>query len=369
MVPFGPLGDLPATATVQARINTAFDNLFHHDKDGRRHAVVCTFCDEYILSRHDRNFFPIKMVRKSRHLFEWTKYIKDPSELRALEPLIAAYTFHDIDNRIEPKTWLQGLCLSPRGIIGRSTEKLRFGFSCCGKCNGWLRKEKLPFYSIVNSNYVGHAPDCLTSLSEVELAFISPVKGYGYCFSWVGGSQKCLKGNLTFMRVEERSIVNAAAQLHGMGLTNHIVILLNGKMTRGQKMRANQEIRVAKVLSAVKWLCKNHRRWKDIDYNTYQTRLENFLPTIIDHSEEVASQNQNVEQEELFSCYYPDGTMNNQQGGLNNPEDFKRFIDDMHQAGFKIELQVELGKKFLNGSDGDQNVIICSKQIEGVEGG
>ena len=112
-------------------------------------------------------------------------------------------------------------------------------------------------------------------------------------------------------------------------------------------MRANQEIRVAKVLSAVKWLRKNHRRWKDIDYNTYQTRLENFLPTIIDHSEEVASQNQNVEQEELFSCYYPDGTMNNQQGGLNNPEDFKRFIDDMHQAGFKIELQVELGKKFL----------------------
>ena len=94
MVPFGPLGDLPATATVQARINTAFDNLFHHDQDGRRHAVVCTFCDEYILSRHDRNFFPIKMVRKSRHLFEWTKYIKDPSELRALEPLIAAYTFH-----------------------------------------------------------------------------------------------------------------------------------------------------------------------------------------------------------------------------------------------------------------------------------
>ena len=104
----------------------------------------------------------------NRHLIEWTTYITDPSELRALEPLIAAYTFHDIDNRIEPKTWLQGLCLSPRGIIGRSTEKSRFGFSCCGKCNGWLRKEKLPFYSIVNSNYVGHAPDCLTSLSEVE---------------------------------------------------------------------------------------------------------------------------------------------------------------------------------------------------------
>ena len=74
MVPFGPLGDLPATATVQARINTAFDNLFHHDKDGRRHAVVCTFCDEYILSRHDRNFFPIKLLRLSMvelHIWQW----------------------------------------------------------------------------------------------------------------------------------------------------------------------------------------------------------------------------------------------------------------------------------------------------------
>jgi hypothetical protein len=278
MVPFGPLGELPGIAIVQARINTAFDDLCHHDKDGGRHALVCTFCDEYLLSLHDRNFFPIHLVELNRDLFEWTTYITDPSELQALEPLIAAYTFHDIDNRIEPKTWLQGLCLSPRGIIGRFTEKSRFGFSCCGKCKGWLQQKKLPFYSIVNSNYVGHAPDCLTSLSEVELAFISPVKGYGYCFSWVGGSQKCLKGNLTFMRVEERSIVNAAAQLQGMGLTNHIVILLNGKMTRGQKTRANQKIRVEKVLSAVEWLCNNHRRWKDINYNTYQTKVRPSKP-------------------------------------------------------------------------------------------
>jgi hypothetical protein len=177
MVPFGPLGELPGIAIVQDRINTAFDNLLHHDKDGDRHVFVCTFCDEYLLSRHDRNFFPIATVEKRCHLFKWTTYITDPSELQALDPLIAAYTFHDIDNHIEPKAWLKGLCLSPRGIIGRSTEKSRFGFSCCGKCKGWLQQERLPFYSIVNSNYVGHAPDCLTSLSEVELAFISPVKG------------------------------------------------------------------------------------------------------------------------------------------------------------------------------------------------
>jgi hypothetical protein len=72
MVPFGPLGELPGIAIVQARINTAFDDLCHHDKDGGRHALVCTFCDEYLLSLHDRNFFPIHLVELNRDLFEWT---------------------------------------------------------------------------------------------------------------------------------------------------------------------------------------------------------------------------------------------------------------------------------------------------------
>jgi hypothetical protein len=152
----------------------------------------------------------------------------------------------------------------------------------------------------VNRNFVGHAPECLTSLLEVELAFISPVKGYGYCFSWVGGAQKRLGGNLTFMQVTEHKVLQAVSQLQGMGLTNHIVILLNGKMTETQIQSASKTIRVSKILTAVQWLCLNHKRWIRIDYSAYASEMENFIPTVVDHSKEVSSVNQNLKSEELF---------------------------------------------------------------------
>jgi hypothetical protein len=104
------------------------------------------------------------------------------------------------------------------------------------------KQRNFPFYANVIGNYVGYAPECLLSLNELELSFILPVKGYRYCLSWVGGAQKCLKGHLTFMRVKEGSIVYAAAQLEEMGLKNHIVVLLNGKMTRSQKDQATKSI-------------------------------------------------------------------------------------------------------------------------------
>jgi hypothetical protein len=54
--------------------------------------------------------------------------------------------------------------------------------------------------------------------------------------------------------------------------------------------------------------------------------MENFIPTVVDHLKEVSSVNQNLKSEELFLCYYPDGAVNpQQQGGLNNANDFKGF--------------------------------------------
>jgi Helitron helicase-like domain at N-terminus len=82
--------------------------------------------------------------------------------------------------------------------------------------------------------------------------------------------------------------------------------------------------------------------------------MENFIPTLVDHSKEVSSVNQNLESEELFSCYYPDGTVNPRQGGFNNVNNFKAFINDLHATGFNMELKTNLTKKFLNGSNGDQ---------------
>jgi hypothetical protein len=196
MMNFGPLGYLPDVPTIQERINERFDNMFHYDLGGFRHAFVCTFCDEYLISSHDVNYLAIDMVRANRDLFLWSNYITDCTMLDDIQPLINAYAFQDVENRVVPNDWLNGLCLSPRGVIGtKSPVNQKFGFSCCKKCKQWIKAKKLPFYSIVNGNYVGYAPECLSSLNELELAFISPVKGYGYCLSWVGGTQKCLKAS------------------------------------------------------------------------------------------------------------------------------------------------------------------------------
>jgi hypothetical protein len=50
-----------------------------------------------------------------------------------------------------------------------------------------------------------------------------------------------------------------AAKLEDMGLENHVVILLNGKMTSTPKKRATRVIRVENVIEAVEWLCRKNK--------------------------------------------------------------------------------------------------------------
>jgi hypothetical protein len=56
MCDFGVLGELPTIEEVQRNVNDAFDKLFHYDKHGRRHAFVCTFCDELLMCPENTNF-------------------------------------------------------------------------------------------------------------------------------------------------------------------------------------------------------------------------------------------------------------------------------------------------------------------------
>jgi hypothetical protein len=120
---------------------------------------------------------------------------------------------------------------------------------------------------------------------------------------------------------------------------------------------------VEKILTAVKWLCSNHERWKNINYNDYVKELANYIPKVTDHSEEIASENENIEKEELFFCYYPDGAVNKQQGGFNNPADFRHYMDNMQRSRFEVSMQIELGKEFVNSGDGDQLISSCLLQF------
>ena len=49
---------------------------------------------------------------------------------------------------------------------------------------------------------------------------ITPVRTFGYCFSYTGGIQKQLKGSLSYYKIKFESIVRSALHFEALGLTN-----------------------------------------------------------------------------------------------------------------------------------------------------
>jgi hypothetical protein len=47
-----------------------------------------------------------------------------------------------------------------------------------------LGKKMMPRFAIANNFAFGSPPECLLEFTEVELAMLTPVKTYGYCFSY-----------------------------------------------------------------------------------------------------------------------------------------------------------------------------------------
>ena len=73
--------------------------------------------------------------------------------------------------------------------------------------------KRLPKFAILNNNYVGDVPHCLGILSETELAYITPVKLFGYIVSYTGGKHLQLRGSLSFYKVRKHLIARGITQL------------------------------------------------------------------------------------------------------------------------------------------------------------
>jgi hypothetical protein len=59
------------------------------------------------------------------------------------------------------------------------------GLTSCGDCKQFLLREMVSKYVIANGFFCSTPPHCLFDLTEVELAFHTPVKTYHYCFSFL----------------------------------------------------------------------------------------------------------------------------------------------------------------------------------------
>lgn len=346
------LSTVTSTEIIQERINARYDELFRENAEGERCPHVCCICDELFISKSDIKVISVAKLKAGRKALLWETH-KDGRRPKELEE---KYQWCGETKGLKGDlSFLKGMALSPRAGTYKVSNhgNAKTGFASCLRCKNAIDQRHLPQFAIVNRNYVGNAPECLTELTQVELALLSPVKNHGYCFSWEGGIQ--MSGTLTFLRVEKRGIARAVTQLQTMGFTKNILVLYKGKFTKKQKSKAVEQsrVRMDKVIAALEWLVENNSEWKSVDLEQMKKDLGDFTPVVVDNSDEIENQNQNVEKEDLFTCYYPEGAANAMAGGFDEPGAFKSFVEQQQKNGYDVEFQMNLEKEFVRGNDSD----------------
>ncbi len=353
-------GELPSAVRIQAAVNKRFDGLFAKSQDGRRKPYVCVICDEVLMCKPEQCQVSLQTLKVVKPILSWSSFT-DNRRTAELEAHYVASTGNSCDDAL-----LKGMALSPRAVYYVKSGKGKVaGFSCCKRCKGCMSRKAIPRHSILNSNYVGAAPACLEELTEVELAFLTPLKHYGFCISWKGGKQTKLQGTLSFMRAKKRGIAKAVATLENMGFNENVIVLHSGKMTPWQKERASElsGVRTHRLIAALKWLCENHSKWKQVDYESMVKQLKEKKPVVCDGSTEVAGASSNIEEQEIFSCFYPDGATTPTTGGFEDSHSFKDYVKRMAEQGHDVEFQANLQDEFVRGDDPDILIDSCLLQF------
>ena len=358
---------LPSDNDIKSSINDRIDSLYDSENTDVFKPFVCCVCDEFILRKKDIATISVKKMKEASKVLSWDR-LKDTDRIPAVEE---HYRMEVDIPRESDLSWLRCMALSPRGTLNSRTDLRYFGFTSCYSCKKSVDAKKLPLNAIVNKNYVGVAPKELTDLNDVERAFLTPISSYGYCFTYQGGRMMSVRGQLTFMRVTEDKIATAATTLECMGLTKHIVVLISGKMTFGQlqAVKDRTRVRTDKLIAAVKWLVANHRDWKNVNFEKIKDKIHHTQPVRVDKSTTVQSGNASIEEEVVFTCYFPDGKANTHAGGFQSPTDFKEFVDTMKRNNYNIELKSEMEKEFVNGKTIDHLVGACVIQFPYGVGG
>lgn len=370
--------ELPTHEDIRDCINNSFNKLFYVDDDGNRKPYVCAVCDEFIDNKQDNmKTLLLSDIYGGKEKLSWSTYFKSSERITELEeqyrpPVLDSLHKYGIPPEASNLEWINELALSPRSSIltcngGRSSE--RIGLSCCKRCKrAMARDTENKYYSqaIANHNCVGATPDCLNELTEVELGLITPLKSYGFCFTYTGGKQRNLNGTLVYMRVPKRDIVRGVMQLEALGLNKNVIVISSGKMTAEQheRIKAKSKIRTDKVIAAVEWLCNNNTSWKEkANIDDIRNQLQGIQPTFIDHSKMEDSEDSNIETSEVFSCYFPDYSTSNNNGGFEKPGEFKKFVEQMQEQHAEIEFVHNLQKDYMQENRADEFVEGCLLQF------
>jgi hypothetical protein len=267
--------------------------------------------------------------------------------------------------------------LSPRATyIYHSDGRTPSGFSACLHCKKSLSAGYKPKFCIANNYCFGTTPNCLLQLTDIELAMITPVKTYGYCFSYTGGVQKQLKGSLSYYKVAKDSIVRSAAHFEALGLNNNVIVLLYGHMTSSQYHNAKKKnkIRTNYILDAIRWLLINNVEWQNLHLSFHDiiARLKNPIlvdNTVVDDDGIDAGNNYSVADTETFQVFFPDGTISTMTGGQAKIDDFQELVKEAAINGYDIEYRCSLFKEAVSDYKDNNLINACLLQFPFGRGG
>jgi hypothetical protein len=320
---------LSSSGDVREAINKSMRDLFHLEPDGTAHPYVCLVCDSFT----GPNFVHMKAPK----LENSKEYFKVKSKNSNLN-LRKCYLYEGLGKA----KWMDDCWLSKRSVYVRDK-----GFVVCKECKTDIQHNQRPVKAIANGWFTGEAPQVVTELTEQELAFLTPAREFGYCFSWNGGRNRKLTGTLAYYKLEKESLLASlavASKLSTM-LNSNVVNILHGEMTEDQQriVKLRSEIRPAKVRLVAEWLIANNCDWKGVPLTDFDELMMKNKPIIVDISKEVlllgGTINENAkakarEKEETFAVYFPDGTMTDRYGGQKSVKEFERIICNAQSKGF-----------------------------------
>ena len=273
----------------------------------------------------------------------------------------------------DDRRWVEDMMLSPRGCYVRATDGRRpEGFLVCTSCKYGLDHVQMLKFAIANNYCFGTPPLCLKELMEVELAMLTLVKMYGYCFTYTGGKKKQLKGSLSYYKVSMTSIAATAAQFDVLGLSKDIAVILYGNLTAAQKSRAREKskIRPQKFLIALEWLLLYNEEWRTKNINLDEVSHQLRNPVLIDQSRQVEGNgDSNIESTEVFEVYFPDGSASTVSGGQENLEQFQELVKAAQESGYDLEMRNEWIKEAVHDFKDNNLVNACLLQFPYGRGG
>ena len=243
------------------KIDMRFDECYIKDGKENYKPYVCVACDTFLIFRS-------KMTIAVSKLCDCHDILAMKDWNRVEKSLCCHYIVTDLPDCIESheQNILQTMILSPcASYVMLEDNRKTDGYTICRQCKYHLCRVEIPTMVSANNNMYGLLQKYLRDFSHIEAAFISPVRSYGYVFTYMGGKQWQLKGVLRYYSVEMESIARSALHFEIVGMEKHIVTLLYGPMTVKQKSSVNQKstIQPHHVLRAIKLLIQYNSEWKE----------------------------------------------------------------------------------------------------------